>query len=220
MKTVLAALVVLAAAVSATDVVLGDNSDGDTMATCRGTRKVKFEVVLPSGQKYVELFVRRNGEQIVAQAVHGSEKKIGKGLSVYSKVVGGFRGGDDIEYRFYSYLPGGERRFTPGKQEMVWLRHSCKGGKVNVRRLSRGRALFTVMLPSGQKYVEVFSRQNGEQNVATEVTASERRVGGGRSIYKLVRGGYKCGDQIEARAYSYLPISAGVFTPGPEEQRW
>jgi hypothetical protein len=86
--------------------------------------RARFEVRLPSGQAYVELFVRQNGLQNVAQAVQKSEHALGDGTSVYSLVKSGFHAGDRVEYRFYSYLPRSPGVFTPGPAERVWQSHT------------------------------------------------------------------------------------------------
>ena len=75
-------------------------------------------------------------------------------------------------------------------------------------------------LPSGQQYVEVFVRQNGIQNIATNIVSNATVHADGSTTYSLTRPGYSIGDSVEYRFYSYLPKSPGVFTPGPIEQRW
>lgn len=91
--------------------------------------RARFEVVLPSGQAYVEVFIRQNGIQNTAQAIQGSELPLADkpGYSLYSFERGGFHAGDHIEYRFYSYLPNSPGVFTPGVQEFVWLTHTYRG---------------------------------------------------------------------------------------------
>lgn len=86
--------------------------------------------------------------------------------------------------------------------------------------LGGGQIKFQVTLPSGQQYVEVFSRQNGLQNVAQNIVANGHARGDGYTTYSLTRGGYAEGDYIEYRFYSYLPNAPGVFTPGPQEFVW
>jgi hypothetical protein len=82
----------------------------------------RFEVTLPSGQAYVELFVRQNGVQNTAQAIQASgvSLKDKPGYSRYSYQRGAFKAGDKIEYRFYSYRPSSPGVFSPGPAEMVW----------------------------------------------------------------------------------------------------
>jgi len=86
--------------------------------------------------------------------------------------------------------------------------------------LGNGRLGFQVTLPKGQQYVEVFARQNGIQNVAVAIQGSAVDHGDGTATYAFVRDGYRPGDLVEYRFYSYLPRSPGVFTPGPIEWRW
>ncbi len=83
-----------------------------------------------------------------------------------------------------------------------------------------GTLKFQVTLPSGQAYVEVFARQNGVQNVATNIVSSASDNGDGSATYSFERSGYASSDQVEYRFYSYLPSSPGVFTPGVGEQVW
>ncbi len=93
-------------------------------------------------------------------------------------------------------------------------------GTGSICDLGNGAVLFQVTLPSNQMYVELFSRQNGVQNVAAGIGANVADNGDGTSTYYLQRGGYSEGDSIEYRFYSYLPNAPGVFTPGPAEQNW
>ena len=88
--------------------------------------------------------------------------------------------------------------------------------------LSGGAARFEVTLPSGQAYVEVFVRQNGIQNTAQAIQQSGVTLKDkpGYSRYSYQRAGFKAGDKIEYRFYSYLPRSPGVFSPGPAEMVW
>jgi hypothetical protein len=83
-----------------------------------------------------------------------------------------------------------------------------------------GTIKFQVTLPSGQAYVEVFSRQNGIQNVANNIVGSASDNGDGTSTYSFERSGYLASDHVEYRFYSYLPNAPGLFTPGPAEQVW
>ncbi len=76
-----------------------------------------------------------------------------------------------------------------------------------------GSLTYEVTLPSGQAYVEIFARQNGIQNIATNISNSEVDHGDGTSTYSYTAGGYTKGDTVEYRFYSYLPASPGVFTP-------
>jgi hypothetical protein len=93
-------------------------------------------------------------------------------------------------------------------------------GTGSICDLGNGTLRFSVTLPSGQQYVEVFSRQNGLQNVATNIVANAKKHADGTTTYSLDRGGYGLGDLVEYRFYSYLPRSPGRFTPGPQEMKW
>jgi hypothetical protein len=188
--------------------------------------KVKYAVKLPSGQKYVELFVRKNGVQNVAQNITSTALSNGDGTSTYSLTVSSYVANDRIEYRFYSYLPSSPGVFTPGPQEQIWVSFTfgvafgvpCPA--CSAIELDGGKVQLAVRLPSGQKYVQLFVRKNGVQNVAQNITASGLSNGDGASTYLLTVSGYVNGDRIDYRFYSYLPSSPGVFTPGPQEQAW
>ena len=84
--------------------------------------------------------------------------------------------------------------------------------------LGAGTVQFSITLPSGQHYVEVFSRKNGVQNVAHNITSSALLNGDGTTTYTFQKSGYVTGDIIEYRFYSY--VGPGVFTPGPSESTW
>lgn len=90
----------------------------------------------------------------------------------------------------------------------------------SLRDLGNGQVAFEIKLPSNQQFVQVFARQNGQQNVAEAITPSAQSNGDGTSTYRYVRGGYQQGDLIEYRFYSYLPSASGVFTPGTTENNW
>lgn len=89
-----------------------------------GNGSVKFSVTLPANQQYVELFVRQNGIQNVAQAITNSAVANTDGTYTYSLVKSGYSVNDKIEYRFYSYLPAGGAVFTPGPVEQSWLSYT------------------------------------------------------------------------------------------------
>ena len=84
--------------------------------------------------------------------------------------------------------------------------------------LGAGTVRFSVTLPAGQHYVEIFSRKNGVQNVAHDITSSAVLNNDGTTTYTFVKSGYTNGDLIEYRFYSY--IAPRVFTPGPGETTW
>jgi hypothetical protein len=93
-------------------------------------------------------------------------------------------------------------------------------GAGNVCDLGGGQLEYRVTLPSGERYVEVFARQNGVQNLAQAIAGFGIDHGDGTTTYLYARAGYAAGDRVEDRFYSYLPDSPGVFTPGPAEQVW
>jgi hypothetical protein len=84
--------------------------------------------------------------------------------------------------------------------------------------LANGQVKYRVTLPSGQRYVEVFARKNGVQNLAQNITASGQSNGDGTTTYSYTKSGYGNGDQVEYRFYSY--IGPGVFTPGATASTW
>jgi hypothetical protein len=85
-----------------------------------GGGQLKFQVTLPSGQQYVEVFARQNGLQNVATAIVGSGVSNGNGTTTYSLTRAGYAATDKVEYRFYSYKPAASGVFTPGPAEQVW----------------------------------------------------------------------------------------------------
>ncbi len=93
-------------------------------------------------------------------------------------------------------------------------------GAGDICDLGGGQVRYQVTLASNQAYVEVFSLQNGLQNIATNIVSSESSHGDGTSTYSYAAAGYVAGDSIEYRFYSYLQGSSEVFTPGPEEMKW
>jgi len=83
---------------------------------------VELKVTLPSQQAYVEVFVRQNGIQNVAQNIASSGVPNGDGTTTYKLVraASNFQPGDELLTRFYSYLPSSPGVFTPGPSENVW----------------------------------------------------------------------------------------------------
>src|SRR5258706_10748812 len=67
--------------------------------------------------------------------------------------------------------------------------------------LEGGRVEYRVVLPRGQAYVELFVRQNGIQNVASEITSHGVDNGDGTATYGLTVSGYRQGDALEYRFY-------------------
>ena len=82
--------------------------------------QLQFQVTLPAGQQYVELFVRQNGVQNVASAIQASGVESADGSTTYALVRSGYAAADQVEYRFYSYRPASPGVFTPGPAEAVW----------------------------------------------------------------------------------------------------
>ncbi len=94
------------------------NGTGNVCSPAPG--QLQFQVSLPSDQAYVEVFVRQNGIQNVAQAIETTGVSHGDGWSTYSLTRAGYAPGDKIEYRFYSHLPRACGVFTPGTAESTW----------------------------------------------------------------------------------------------------
>jgi hypothetical protein len=82
--------------------------------------QLKFQVTLPSGQQYVELFAKQNGSQNVAINIVASGVANGDGTVTYSHSRTGYALTDKVEYRFYSYKPNAAGVFTPGASSSVW----------------------------------------------------------------------------------------------------
>ena len=84
-------------------------------ATDLGDGGVEFDITLPSGQAFVQLFVRQNGIQNVALEITRHATDRGDGSTVYGLAIPHYyRVGDRIEYRFYSYLPASPRSLYAG----------------------------------------------------------------------------------------------------------
>ena len=97
-------------------------------ATDLGAGSVKYAVTLPSGQHYVELFARKNGVQHTAHEITSSGTVNADGTTTYSYVKSGYKAGDAIEYRFYSYV--GRAVFTPGPAQSVWVSFTYGGASL------------------------------------------------------------------------------------------
>jgi hypothetical protein len=72
-------------------------------------------------QANVEVFVKKNGEQIIAQKITTTQT-VENGVYVYTLTIpaASLADKDNIEYRFYSYVQGGNAFFAPGPAEQVW----------------------------------------------------------------------------------------------------
>lgn len=83
---------------------------------------LRFSVTLPDLQQYVEVFIKQNGVQNIAQNIVGSRVSNGNGTSTFSltRPATQYHQGDLILTRFYSYKAGQPGVFTPGPQETVW----------------------------------------------------------------------------------------------------
>lgn len=83
---------------------------------------LKFAVTFPAAQTYVEVFINKNGSQIVAQNIKPSQVANGNGTYTYSytALASQFQLGDGIVTRFYSYINGQSAVFTPGPGEQAW----------------------------------------------------------------------------------------------------
>jgi len=201
--------------------LLAPHSFANTAIRDLGNGQVAFEAKLPSGQQFVQVFARQNGQQNVAEAITASAQTNGDGTATYTYVRSGYLKGDKIEYRFYSYLPGQSGVFTPGASEFNWSNYQY--GQTNPGKLTNlgdGKVRFEVTLPSNQQYVEIFSRKNGIQNLAVNIAGNEKNNGDGTSTYNIDRIGYALGDLIEYRFYSYANGQAPIFTPATTTTGW
>lgn len=200
-------------------------------STCHMTEQeggfVTFTALLPSGLSYVELFARQNGAQNVAVPIQLSEEPVGEGLSLYGLTRGGYLDGDLIECRVYYYGPASPGQFGPGPGADTWEQtvysepnDAPRVPQAVIYDQGYGSVLFEVLLPSGQAFVEMVARTDGQVVLAQAVQLSEVPLGNGWSRYSLQRGGYSLGNRIELRVFSYLPASPGLFTPGPDANAW
>ena len=76
--------------------------------------------------------------------------------------------------------------------------------------LGAGSVKYSVTLPSGQHYVEVFARKNGVQNTAHDITTSGVANNDGTTTYSYVKSSCCRGRQRQYRFYSY--VGPRVFT--------
>jgi hypothetical protein len=83
---------------------------------------VKLSVTYNQNQYYVEVFVRKNDIQTIAQNIVSSVINNGAGSYTYSYTypASNFVTGDKIVTRFYSYVFNQPGVFTPGPAEQVW----------------------------------------------------------------------------------------------------
>ena len=83
---------------------------------------IKLSVTYNQSQQYVEVFVRKNDVQTIAQNIVGSVVPNGAGSYTYSYTypASHFVTGTKITTRFYSYALNQPGVFTPGPAEQVW----------------------------------------------------------------------------------------------------
>jgi hypothetical protein len=81
-----------------------------------------FSVTFDQPQSYVEVFVRQNGIQNVAQNIVDSAVANGDGTFSYRLIrpASRYAAGDEVITRFYSYVAGQPGVFTPGPAQSVW----------------------------------------------------------------------------------------------------
>ncbi|HEX4461823.1 MAG TPA: hypothetical protein VIA18_27775, partial [Polyangia bacterium] len=90
-------------------------------ATDYGNGTLEYAIVLPSGQAFVQLFVRQNGIQNIALDIAHLGTDLGDGTTRYAITISNYyKPGTIIEYRFYHYLPNSPGLFTPGPIENEW----------------------------------------------------------------------------------------------------
>jgi len=83
---------------------------------------LKFTVSFNAVQYYVEVFIKKNGIQTIAQNIVSSQVQNSNGTYSYSYIypASNFVNGDKILTRFYSYMFNSPGVFTPGPEEFVW----------------------------------------------------------------------------------------------------
>jgi hypothetical protein len=95
-------------------------------ATDLGGGGVEFDITLPSGQAFVQLFVRQNGIQNIALDITHLATDLGNGTTRYALTINNYyKVGEILEYRFYHYLPNSPGLFTSGpiENEWRWIRY-------------------------------------------------------------------------------------------------
>lgn len=87
--------------------------------------RIIFHATFPRGQNEARFFLRRNGEQIIAEDITGSRIPGRGGVTETFQFpepsVGFFRPGDVLEFRFYAAKDGAQT-FIPGPQEERYFR--------------------------------------------------------------------------------------------------
>lgn len=172
---------------------------------------VRYAITFSEPQAYVEVFVQRNGAQIIAQNIVANSVANGNGTYTYSYVApaAGYANGNVLRARFYSYVAGQPGVFTPGPTATTWApdfvygQTACSlpppsGCHAYITTQPNNDLKFSVTLAGVQQAVQVFVRQNGTQNVAQNIVGNRVANADGTSTYSLVRpaAGYQAGDVI------------------------
>lgn len=187
-----------------------------------GDGNIRFEVTYTEPKDYVEVFIKKNEIQILAQEITDSFSANGDGTFSYELILDGFEAGDLVTSRFYSHSDGAQE-FNPqsSSPELVHWGQSVVytnpvHGSPYITELPNGKILFKLKVDQRQEYVEIFIRKNGLQIIAEEITANYNATQG---IYYYLATGYASGDDIDVRFYSH---KNGVrkFAPGRLEQEW
>lgn len=194
---------------------------------------VRYAVRFSQAQANVQVFVKVNNVQVIAQSLSGVAN--GDGTYTYSliKPASQYHAGDVLQARFFSARPNVPGVFTPGPTDSVWApsfsygQTACasdppSGCHDYISTLANGDLRFSVTLPDTQQFVQIFIQLNGAQIVAQNIASSRVANLGGTSTYSLVKPAslFRAGDVVLTRFYSYKAGQPGVFTPGPLEQIW
>lgn len=184
--------------------------------------QIRFEVTYTEPKSYVEVFIKKNEKQITAKDITESFRANGDGTFSYHLLQSNYVGGDLVAARFYSHSDGIQEftpePFSPGfvswGKSLIYT--NPIGGSSYVTELPTGKILFTVKMPYGQDYVEIFVRKNGTQIIAQEITYNYDADLG---AYYLLDDNYAEGDDVEVRFYSHRN-GIRKFIPGSAEQVW
>ncbi|MGL1936839.1 MAG: hypothetical protein OCD01_17560 [Fibrobacterales bacterium] len=171
---------------------------------------------------YNEMFIEVNGEQVIATSQFDRVRDLGT-ENEYVITLDDVKTGDEVKFRAYYHKENAEAQFAPGEDAGQWLSFTYSGitrHVVSADYIDQGTVKVNALLPTGQQWVEVFVRVNGQQVIAGPVMNSGEDNGDGTTTYSVTRSGLSVGDVIEYRAYSYLPGKPGTFTPGTTEQSW
>lgn len=184
--------------------------------------KVKVQVTYSEAKDYVEVFIKKNELQVIAQNITNSVKRNENGTVTYQLIHDGYVAGDLINARFYSHK-NGIQTFTPTSSAtgLVNWTHSLiytnpAGGSPYIAELADGKILFRLKNNLQQDYVEIFVRKNGIQTTSQDITGN---YNASQNSYEFVDAGYKKGDKIEVRFYTHIH-GVQQFIPGQAEQVW